>query len=79
MSSGRRSPWAQTVDQFKQTRAELDVTLLPLDVDKFMKNVQAEPTEEEKQAFFDKYKDKAADPSAERAACKCRHASRSNI
>ena len=56
---------AQLWDQFKQTRAEFDVTLLPLDVDKFMKNVQAEPTEEEKQAFFDKYKDKAADPSAE--------------
>jgi hypothetical protein len=56
---------SQLWDDYKRKRGEFEVIALPLEVERFIAQVKAEPTEDEKKAYFDANKDKAADPSSD--------------
>ncbi len=56
---------AQLWEAYKTQRAEYDVTLLPVHVEDFLKNIKDEPTELEKAEYFKAHKDKPADPGAD--------------
>ncbi|MGF1578546.1 MAG: hypothetical protein ACFCD0_04200 [Gemmataceae bacterium] len=54
----------QLFTQYKKDRTSFDVALLPVDVDKFVKDVR-EPTEAELEKFFKKYQKKIEDPTSD--------------
>lgn len=56
---------AQLWDAYKKDRSDFTVALVPVPVDDYLKEIKEEPTDEQKRDYFQKYRDKAADPSAD--------------
>jgi hypothetical protein len=56
---------AQLWEAYKTQRSEYNVTLIPVHVEDFIKDIKDEPNELQKAEYFKAHKDKAADPSAE--------------
>ncbi len=55
---------AQLWEAYKEKRAEFNVTLVPVHVEDFLKEINDEPNDLAKAEYFAKHKDKPADPGA---------------
>src|SRR5262249_22732227 len=55
----------QMWELYKKSRAEFDVTLLPIDVKDYLDKVKAAPSEADKASYYKSAKDRPADPSSD--------------
>ena len=55
----------QLWDAYKKNRSEFDVTLLPVEVAKYLDNIKKDPTESDKEIFFLANREKPIDPASD--------------
>lgn len=57
--------FAQLWDSYKKNRSEFDVTLLPIDVSKYLASLKVEPSATEKDTYYKDHRDKPVDPNSD--------------